>query len=102
MKNRMDNSEETTEIIRPEAVASSRFLESPIPAEARTVTTAMAATAVEVRGLSYTFPDADGGSSGRQLLSGGKRESGYYRSERSRKIDAIASPYRAAQGARPR
>ena len=53
----MDNSEETTEIIRPEAVAVRRFPESPIPAEARTVTTAMAATAVEVRGLSYTFPD---------------------------------------------
>ena len=53
----MDNREETTEIIRPEAVAVSRSLESPIPAEARTVTIAMAATAVEVRGLSYTFPD---------------------------------------------
>lgn len=46
----MDNREETTEIIRPEAVAVSRSLESPIPAEARTVTIAMAATAVEVRG----------------------------------------------------
>jgi energy-coupling factor transporter ATP-binding protein EcfA2 len=53
----MDNREETTEIIRPKAAAGSFSLESPIPAKDETSTVAMAATAVEVRGLSYTFPD---------------------------------------------
>jgi len=53
----MDNREETTEIKRPKAAAGSFSLESPIPAEDETSTVAMAAAAIEVKGLSYTFPD---------------------------------------------
>ncbi|MDD8021243.1 MAG: energy-coupling factor ABC transporter ATP-binding protein [Acidobacteriota bacterium] len=53
----MDNREETTEIKRPKAAADSPSLESSITAEDETATVAMAAAAVEVKGLSYTFPD---------------------------------------------
>jgi len=53
----MDNREETAEIKRPKAATGSPSLESSMPAEDETSTVAMAATAVEVKGLSYTFPD---------------------------------------------
>jgi len=53
----MDNREETAEIKRPKAATGSPSLESSISAEDETSTVAMAARAVEVKGLSYTFPD---------------------------------------------